>query len=139
MREMFTNVLSVVAAVSIMLRCSISMGMMMHCHYASALSSHPSASAAMIRSVGRSSRLKNAFLTSSSRRAASARPFCRSSSLLVRVDNNGDDASDIIKQNQFHFDIDDDDTTHQYHHGTACVGCGTSRYSESPFEFFGNL
>ena len=137
MREMFTDVLSVVAALSIMLHCSISMGMM-HCHYASALSSHPSASsAAMIRSVGQSSRL-NAFIISP-RRTASARPFCRSSSLLVRVDNNGDDASDIIKQNQFHFDIDDDDTTHQYHHGTACVGCGTSRYSESPFEFFGNL
>ena len=130
MREMFTDVLSVVAALSIMLHCSISMGMM-HCHYASALSSHPSASS------GQSSRL-NAFIISP-RRTASARPFCRSSSLLVRVDNNGDDASDIIKQNQFHFDIDDDDTTHQYHHGTACVGCGTSRYSESPFEFFGNL
>jgi len=136
---MFTDVLSVVAALSIMLRCSISIGMM-HCHYASALSSHPSASsAAIIQSVGQSSRLNNALITFSSRRTASARPFCRSSSLLVRVDNNGDDASDIIKQNQFHFDIDDDDTTHQYHHGTACVGCGTSRYSESPFEFFGNL
>eukprot|EP00956_Cyclotella_meneghiniana_P039971 scaffold184047_cov36-Cyclotella_meneghiniana.AAC.1 len=112
MREMFTDVLSVVAALSIMLRCSISIGMM-HCHYASALSSHPSASsAAMIQSVGQSSRLNNAFLIrSSSRCAASARPFCRSSSLLVRVDNNDDDASDII--NSHH---EDDSSSHDHHH-----------------------
>eukprot|EP00956_Cyclotella_meneghiniana_P008802 scaffold12069_cov45-Cyclotella_meneghiniana.AAC.2 len=113
MREMFTDVLSVVAALSIMLRCSISMGMMMHCHYASALSSHPSASsAAMIQSVGQSSRLNNAFIIrSSSRRTASARPFCRSSSLLVCVHNNDDDASDIINSQH-----EDDSSMHDHHH-----------------------